>query len=80
MDWHDKDWYSGPAGYKTWATWHDKTYPTDFQKACNDSRQRQELGRAEIDARIAFNTKIKAQSDKAKIVESEPFKQTPVKE
>jgi len=45
-------WYDGPGGYKCWADWHDKHHPTDFKKACDDSRKRQEEGRKQIDARL----------------------------
>lgn len=56
----NNDWYNGPAGYKTWANWHDKTYPTEFQKACNDSKKRQEIGHAQINARLDnIKTKLK---------------------
>jgi hypothetical protein len=47
------NWYDGPGGYKCWADWHDKNYPTDFKKACDDSRKRQEYGRKQIEARLA---------------------------
>lgn len=41
----NKDWYQS---YKWYADWHNKTYPTDFNKKCEDSRKRQEDGRARI--------------------------------
>jgi hypothetical protein len=43
---------SNEAINKAWADWHDKMYPTDFNKACNDSRKRQEEGRKQIADRL----------------------------
>jgi hypothetical protein len=28
--------------WKVWANYYDKTYPSNFVKACNDSKKRQE--------------------------------------
>ena len=50
----NKDWHQS---YKWYANWYDKKYPTDFNKQCEDSRKRQEDGRAQIEARLAKEAK-----------------------
>ena len=36
--------------YMTYATWYDRTHPTDFKKKCDASRRRQEEARQKADA------------------------------